>query len=115
MIKFHLEQAADGKEIVLDEPLAFTFCGTTYTVPAGFRSDGMSVPRWLWPVISPQITAQTLEPSIIHDYLYYIKVSTREEADQWYYLALIENGYSERKAKIVFRAVRLFGGRHWGQ
>ena len=113
MIRFHLEKAADGKNIVLDEPLAFILDGRGYTVPTGFRSDGMSVPRWLWGVISPQISAETLEPSIIHDYLYSVKLCSREEADNWYYDALIKNGYSPKKAKVVFRAVRIFGARHW--
>ena len=106
-------KALDGKTICLDEPLAFELHGTAYTVPRGFRSDGMSVPRWLWGVISPQISAETLEPSIIHDYLYNAKICTREEADEWYYDALLENGYSPKKAKVVFRAVRIFGARHW--
>ncbi|MBR4674192.1 MAG: DUF1353 domain-containing protein [Victivallales bacterium] len=122
-VRFHLENYfQNGKigdkiisNLLLDEPLEFDFNGTTYTIPAGFKSDGMSVPRFLWSVISPQIDAVTLEPSIIHDFLYSEKICTREEADEWYYEALLKNGYQRIKAKLVYAGIRLFGKSHWAE
>lgn len=38
-------------------------------VPAGFESDGASIPRLLWPLIGPPISSSHLIPAVVHDYL----------------------------------------------
>lgn len=40
---------------------------TGFTVPAGYITDGASVPRFLQNIFSP--TGKLFEPSIIHDYI----------------------------------------------
>ncbi len=115
-VKFHFEVSEDNKEyvIVLDSPLLFCAYEICYIVEEGYRSNGMSVPQCLWSIISPQYSPITLFPSICHDWLYDNHLMTREEADQWYYDALIENGYPKWKAKLVYKAVRKYGESHWG-
>lgn len=60
--------AADREWEVVD-PVVFTLpSGDTITVPAGFRTDGASVPRclwWLFPRIDSYFAA-----AVIHDWLY---------------------------------------------
>lgn len=95
------------------EEITFTLNGTEHTVEAGFVSDGMSVPAMFWGVISPQVHAVTLKPSIIHDWLYSANVCTRKQADDLFYTMLTANGFSTLKSWLVWSAVRLFGGSHW--
>lgn len=114
-----------GELFELLEPMAFVMPPRpprwmmlrTFTVPAGFASDGASVPRFLWRLLSPKIDAITLAPSIAHDWLYDqggIRDFTRLECDRWYRRSLIDRGYPRWKSWITYIGVRLFGGRHWG-
>lgn len=111
--------------ITLVAPLEFTLppreplwlLKRRFTVPCGFTSDGASVPRFFWRLLSPPIDPVTLAPSIIHDWLYTqggIRDLTRLECDRWYRNALIANGYPRWKANITYVGIRLFGWRHWG-
>lgn len=114
-VKFHFEKKDDATEyvIVLDSPLLFHIDDTAYIIEKGYRCDGMSVPRGLWSVISPQYSPVTLFPSICHDWLYDTHVVSRKKADDWYCIALVENGYPTWKARLVHNAVRMFGKNHW--
>lgn len=82
-------------------------------LPAGFRSDGMSVPRFFWRWLTPKIEGHSISPGIVHDWLYTSHVLTRKEADQWLKEALIKNGMAWHKAAAIYIAVRLFGASHW--
>ncbi len=105
----------DGNLVILAEtPIRFTYQGVPYTVPADFRSDGASVPRFFWRLLSPPVDPKTLVPSIVHDYLYKNKIGTRKGADLWYRDALIENGYPRWKAELTYWGLRVGGASHWG-
>lgn len=101
-----------GRVYVLLEPYKFTFGGNDFVVPAGFESDGMSVPRWLWWMWSPLKHPDLLEPSVVHDWLYSSKVVSRRQADIWYKNELESRGYSVGSL-VVFGALRAFGWSHW--
>lgn len=112
----HFECSDDnGKVIVLDEPFKFEAFGKKHTIECGYRSNGMSVPRAFWSIISPQFDPITLVPSVCHDWLYENHVCTRECADKWYMDALIANGFPVAKAKIVYLSLRMFGESHWNE
>lgn len=102
-----------GKLIITDAPVSFSLCGIEHTVYAGFVSDGMSVPRFLWWFLAVPDDETVLVPSIIHDWLYTTHICTRKEADLWYYHALLTNGYPKWKAVLTYIGVRLFGRSHW--
>lgn len=87
--------------------------GVPTTIPARFRSDGMSVPRFFWRFIGPPVDGRTMSASIAHDWLYTCQCLPRADADKWYRLMLIGAGYPARKAWIAWAAIRLFGGSHW--
>ena len=112
-VQFHFDMSKCGYVIVLDTPLAFTHGDCLYLIEQGYASNGMSVPKFLWSIISPQYNPQTLLPSIVHDWLYGHGVMTRIEADRWYRDALMESGYSHAKAQLVYDALRMFGKSHW--
>ena len=85
--------------------------------PAGFRTDGTSMPRplwWLEPPFGPALWA-----AIIHDLLYALRragtphpaAPTRRKADALFRRALIEAGISRPRAWLMWAGVRLFGRR----
>ena len=87
--------------------------GIKARMPRGFRSDGMSIPRFFWRFISPRIDGKTVAPAIIHDWLYTSHVVTRAEADAWLREAVRVNGMPPFKAWLVWLGVRIFGSAHW--
>lgn len=55
----------------------FEACGVV--VPAGFITDGASVPRVVWTLFNP--VGELFEASIIHDYLYANAIESKKYAD----------------------------------
>jgi len=55
-------------EVVADYYLYVEYLRAELKIPAGFIFDGASIPRILWPLLSP--TGILLIPSIFHDYAY---------------------------------------------
>ena len=102
-----------GDKIVLVTPLKFTFKGVEYIIPAGWESDGMSVPRFFWRTLSPKINGKTLVPSLIHDFMYENHIGTRAEADAFYKANLIEKGFGKIKSWLVWCGVRIGGWSHY--
>ena len=89
------------------------------TVPADFTTDGASIPRPFWPLFSP--TGKHMRAAILHDYLYQelrdnyhpgARKAKRRDADKLFYLAMLDSGIGRWRAKLMYWAVRLFGGLH---
>lgn len=97
------------------EPISFSLDGQTITIPAGFISDGASVPRFLWCILDPPICALTLIPSIIHDFLYRDQPCYKIKTDWLYFCLLRDNGYALWKCWLVFVGLVLFGWLAWFQ
>lgn len=77
------------------------------TVPAGSTTDLASIPRILWPILSPAGT--WARASVLHDHLYESRRYRREKCDQLFLEAMIADRVRERA--VIYRAVRLFGER----
>ena len=118
------ETGALTKGVRLLSPLTFTYVSPDaprphpfrVTIPEGFLSDGASVPRLFWRLLSPPIDPVTITPSLVHDYLYVNGARMgmdREEVDRWYANALLDNGYPLWKCLLTFYGVRLGGASHW--
>ena len=54
--------------------------GTVLVIPKGFEFDGASIPRPLWPLLSP--TGLFLIPSLFHDYAYKKRLSIYRQAQE---------------------------------
>lgn len=72
-------------------------------IPAGFESDGASVPRFFWWFMDP--ATEAFEAAIIHDHALRAK---KPYAHQLFYNALIEYQVPKWRALIAFVAVRLW-------
>ena len=86
--------------------------GDKIRLPAGLRSNGASVPRWLWWLIHP------CDPDIgkaawIHDYLYGLQQYSKIYCDAVLCDGMITLKSSAWKARLCFDAVHYFGYSAW--
>lgn len=98
----------------LIEPFTVVIGNEKITVPAGFVTDGASVPRPLWSICAP-MGGSFGEAAIIHDFLYskYSTCTNRKIADRIFYKIGRHRGANLIQAKLVYIAVRIFGSSHW--
>ena len=82
-------------------------------IPAGFVTDGGSIPRLLWRVIGPPIDAQTIAAFIRHDWNYQTGRVKRHQADNQLYADLRAAGVSRLRAYAIYLGVLAFGGSHY--
>lgn len=80
-----------------------------HSIPAGFKWDGMSIPRvatWFMPRFGEANLA-----GLVHDFLYSTESehNNRKEADNLFYDILVDLNVSKWKAYIIYKSVRLFG------
>lgn len=104
-----------GDIITLVEPIVETWKGRAIAVPAGFESDGVSTPRFLWTTVSPKVHPQTIRGGICHDFLYRKQPTgwTRAEADKMFRDFIIADGFNKTRANVAYVGLRLFGGAAW--
>ena len=84
-------------------------------VPAGFESDGASIPPFFWPLIGPPIGAPHLIPAVIHDFLC-VRAFTyphRLITDAIFFALLREHNVPYWKRCVLYLAVRFFGRFVW--
>ncbi len=104
-----------GDILTLLEPLEINWNGRGLIVPAGFKSDGASVPEFLWSTVSPAIDPRTVRGAVAHDYVYrhHPEGWTRADADNMFYDLIREDGLGWWRAQKCYWGVRLFGGKAW--
>lgn len=115
-MKIDIHNATGGGDVItLLEPLTINWRGREFTIPAGFESDGMSVPECLWATICPAIDPRTLRGALAHDFIYRIQPQgwTRKEADAMLYDLIRADGLGWWRAWKVWRGVRRFGNFAW--
>ena len=100
-----------GNVFTLLEPLR----RNELTVPAGFESDGASVPRFFWRIVFPPGDSQALRAAILHDYIYREHPAgwSRADADRLFFDVLTADGVPKTRAKLAYWGVRLFGKGSW--
>jgi uncharacterized protein DUF1353 len=111
--KFVAEFDVDGRKVKLMEPYGFVDPqGKTWDVPAGYLTDGASVPSALW-ALYPPFTGAYRSAAVIHDYYCDKKEQTWQDTHKVFYNAMRAADVDENTAKIMYGAVYLFGPR-WG-
>jgi len=100
-----------GDIYAIKEPLTITYKDKSFTVPAGFECDGASVPRFLWPLITPRIDPRSIEGATGHDYGYRtdLKGWTKWMLDAMFYQMLVKHGLAKWRAVLAWLGVFLFG------
>lgn len=84
-------------------------------VPAGFESDGASVPRSLWGLVFPAEDLHAMLGALVHDYVYRTHPDgwTKKRADAEFYSLLRKGGVPFVRAKLAHLGVRMFGSSAW--
>ena len=84
--------------------------GEKYVIPANFKTDLASIPKIIWPVLSPAHSS-LMVPAIVHDWFYRMTGDfTRLQTDLIFYQLLRDYGVSKLQANAIYYAVRAFGG-----
>jgi hypothetical protein len=92
-------------------------------VPAGFVTDGASVPRFLWPLYPP-MDGDYDAAAVLHDYAYQHsqidlarqlagRVLTRAEADSLLSEGMVATNTAKRKRLAIYVGVRVGGKPAW--
>ena len=111
--RFVAEFDSDGRKVKLIEPYSFVDPdGKKWDVPAGYLTDGASVPSVLW-AIYPPFTGAYRSAAVIHDFYCDNKETTWQDTHKVFYNAMRAADVDENDAKIMYGAVYLFGPR-WG-
>ena len=82
-----------------------------FTVPAGFKTDFMTIPRL--PAVFDLLGGKANQAGTLHDWLYSSHTVEREVADSVLREAVQLSGLDETEAEAIYLAVREFGGSHW--
>lgn len=84
-------------------------------VPKGTYTDGASIPRIFWSILSP--FGAYFKAALPHDYLYQVKRTnyTRADADNLLREGMEELGIPLLTRVAIYRAVRLFGWIYWNK
>jgi len=94
----------DGKGYIkLVSPLVYD----DITVPAGFESDGASIPRLFWWLIGGPFSGKYRDAAVLHDYLCKHPDYTRKQADDIFLEAMAELGVALWRRDLMWRAVSL--------
>lgn len=78
-------------------------------IPAGFATDGGSIPRFFWRFLGAPVEARTIGAYIKHDWKYKTGATKRKQADAELYDDLRESGVDGARSGLVWAGVRAFG------
>jgi hypothetical protein len=111
--KFVADFGEDPRKVKLVEAYSFVDPdGKTWEVPAGYMTDGASVPAVLW-ALYPPFTGAYRFAAVIHDYYCDNKEETWQDTHKVFYNAMRAADVDETDAKLMYMAVYAFGPR-WG-
>lgn len=96
----------------LSSPFSFSVDGQEYEVPTDFWTDFGSVPRIIWPIISPYDLGVGPVP---HDFGYYTGYNTRKYWDEVLVACMEKDRIDRWKRVVASQAVYLIGGSVWGR
>jgi len=105
----------DGQTIVrLLESITYHTIAGPITVPAGFESDGCSMPRLFWRLFGHPFDMRYLREAILHDWLYWIQSFPRRDSDDIFRISLHVSGrLAEWRIEAIAFGLRLFGWIAW--
>ena len=78
-----------------------------FDIPAGFVTDGASVPRVMWWLFPP--TGRYMAAALLHDFLLQSGWVSRAEADRYFLIAMEKMEVAKWRRVTMFASVRAFG------
>jgi hypothetical protein len=104
---------SDDRNVQLFEPFGYKDSkGNDWDVPAGFVSNGASIPWSLWTFIGGPFDGPYRDAAIIHDYFCESKTRTWEETHAMFLEASLRRGVTESVAQTMYAGI-LYGGPRW--
>lgn len=103
----------DGRNWVLEQDLLYqsSVLDRMVTVPKSFTTDFASVPAVFWTHLPP--FGRYGVAAVLHDWLYWSKPCTREDADHVLLEAMTDAGVDSATRLLIYNAVRLGGQHGW--
>ena len=86
-----------------------TDSGELILVPAGFVTDGASIPRALWWIVGHPYMGNYARAALVKDYLYVTAKLTKKEADLIFLDIMTIDGVKKWRRKVMYQAVKWFG------
>ncbi len=104
---------ATDRSIQLLEPFGYKDRnGVEWLVPAGYVSDGASIPWELWSFIGGPFDGPYRDAAIIHDYFCEKRDRTWQDVHAMFLEAALKRGVPETTAQTMYAGV-LYGGPRW--
>lgn len=97
--------------VLLLEPLTWDDGDAVVVVPAGFVSDGASIPAPAWPFVGYPLAGAILRAALLHDYEIATRRAPSADVHRRFEIALRATGVGRARAAVLGAAVRLFGPR----
>lgn len=115
-VRFLSAVSGDGQRvemIQLLQPFGYRDSkGRDWDVPAGFLSDGASIPRELWLVLGGPFSGPYRDAAVVHDFYCWTKDRPWEDVHEVFAEAAAKRGTNEQLTKFMYAGV-LFGGPRW--
>jgi hypothetical protein len=87
--------------------------GKAWTARKGYATDGASIPKAFWSIVGGPFEGGYREAAVIHDWYCDSKTEPWKDVHRIFYYACRAAGVSDKKAKTLYAAVRMFGPK-WG-
>lgn len=106
----------DGRTRLLLNDVVVLIDGQPIVIPAGFMTDGASVPRGLWNLFPP--FGRYNKASLLHDFLYHaggmnMARITRRQADDIFLAAMVSLGVPGWQRWAMYAGVRIMAFIAW--
>jgi hypothetical protein len=106
-------QKPEDRGVQLLEPFGYKDSkGVDWDVPAGFVSDGASIPWSLWPFVGGPFDGPHRDAAVLHDYYCEKRTRTWEEVHAMFLEASLRRGVPVTTAQTMYAGI-LYGGPRW--
>ncbi|PWG61755.1 DUF1353 domain-containing protein [Spiribacter halobius] len=95
-----------ASEWLTTEPIRVYALGTRHVVPAGFVTDGASIPRALWPIVGHPM-GRYWPAAVVHDHLVRQPATPRSEADAVFRVLLRRLGVAWWRRAVLYAGVQI--------
>jgi uncharacterized protein DUF1353 len=85
--------------------------GVYWEVPAGYVTNGASVPWYLWPALGGPYDGPYRDAAVLHDFYCEKQTYTWEKTHEMFYNASRRRGVTETRAKTMYLGLQMFGYR----
>lgn len=108
----NVTEISDSVFAICDHPFRYqSDLGGLVTVPVGFYTDFASIPRL--GIVYAMLGDRAHEPAVVHDWLYYVGITSRKIADNILMEAMIILGLPFWQRYPIWWGVRLGGWKAW--